>query len=185
MTSEDRSPSQRRSKKWIVVSGIALGVMAIAIGAFLVWNTVAENRRKARAEEAVHTALKQWCSDESLDKVEDTRSGDFFDEFVSRISMAPRPTFYQVSSISWVRGGAFSVYSVPVTLSFAGGPETRQYEVEVSKSRASASSRRRRRKTSAAQNPTLAPSCKPGSTIGWPARIWPTLRRTTRRPTRR
>lgn len=105
----------------------------MAIGTFWDWNTVSENRRKARAEEAVHTALKQWCSDEPLDQVRDTKSGDFFDEFGSRMAMAPRPTTYQVSGFSWVRGGTYSVYRVSVTLSFVGGSETRQYEVEVSK----------------------------------------------------
>lgn len=133
MTSEHRSPPRRRSKKWVVVAGVALGVLATAAVASLAWGTVSEGRRKARAEAALHAALGQWCSGESLDRVQDTKSGDCFDEFVSRIATAPRPTSYQVSGVSWVRGGAYSVYSVPVTLSFAGGPETRQYEVEVPK----------------------------------------------------
>jgi len=119
--------------KWLRAGGLAAGVLLIGVIAFFAWRTIAESRRKARAEEAVHTALKQWCSDEPLDQVRDTKAGDFFDEFYSRVSTAPRPSTYQISNVSRVRGGADSVYEVPVTLSFAGGPETRLDEVEVHK----------------------------------------------------
>lgn len=124
---------KRRRMKWLVVGGLAVGILLIGATAFFTWRTIAESRRKARAEEAVHTALKQWCSDEPLDQVRDTKAGDFFDEFYSRVSTAPRPSTYQISKVSWVRGGAYGVYEVPVTLTFAGGPETRLYEVEVHK----------------------------------------------------
>ena len=74
--------------KWLVVGGLAVGILLIGATAFFTWRTIAESRRKARAEEAVHTALKQWCSDEPLDQVRDTKGGDFFDEFYSRVSTA-------------------------------------------------------------------------------------------------
>lgn len=88
MPREDRAqtPARMGPRKWVLVCGMAAGVVVLAAAAVLVWTAIAENRRKARAEEAAHTALKKWCSDEPLDRVRETKSGDFFDEFVSRIS---------------------------------------------------------------------------------------------------
>lgn len=70
---------------------------------------------------------------EPLDSSGDTKAGDIFVGFVSRMSTEPRPAAYEISKASWVRGGASSVYEVPVTLTFAGGPETRLYEVAIDK----------------------------------------------------
>ena len=102
-----------RQMKWLRIGGLAVGVLLIGVTAFFTSSTIAESRRKARAEEAVHTALKQWCSDELLDQVRDTKAGDFFDEFYSRVSTAPRPSTYQISNVSWVRGGATASMKSP------------------------------------------------------------------------
>lgn len=130
MPSDETSHKKRRTKKWLIVTGVTLGLLLIGVAAFVTWSTVAEGRRKERAEDSVHTALKQWCSDEPLDPVRDTTAGDYFDEFTARTSSAPRPTGYQVTGVSRVKD---RTYHVAATLTFAGGPETRLYEVEVSK----------------------------------------------------
>ena len=130
MPNEKEHSQKSNRMKWLVIGGLAVGVLFIGTIAFFTWSTIVESRRKVRAEEAVHTALKQWCSDTPLDQVWDTKAGDFFDEFYSRVSTAPRPSIYQISNVSWFRGGA---YDIPVALTFAGGPETRLYEVEVHK----------------------------------------------------
>jgi len=130
MPQQPDQPRKGLAKKWIVVGGAALGFLLIGIVAFVAWSSITESRRQARAREAVDTALTQWCSDEPLDQVRDTKAGDFFDEFFSRTSTAPRPTEFRITSFARVKDRA---YEVIVTLTFAGGPETRVYTVEVGK----------------------------------------------------
>lgn len=130
MPQEQDRPQKALGKKWLVVGGVALGLLLTGVAAFVAWSSVTENRQQVRAKEAVETALQQWCSDEPLDQVRDTKAGDFFDEFLSRTSTAPRPTEYRTSSTVRVKD---RTYEVAATLTFAGGPETRVYLVEVGK----------------------------------------------------
>jgi hypothetical protein len=106
--------------------------MLIGVVTFVTWNTVAENRWKAKAEEAVHSALTLWCSDQPLPDVMQMVSSDTyqFSEFGSRLSTDPRPTSYQITGIT---RGEKNNYLVAATLTFAGGAETRLYDVEVMK----------------------------------------------------
>lgn len=130
MPQEPDQPRKRLATKWLVGGGAALGLLLIGVVAFVVWNSVTESRHQARAREAVETALKQWCSDEPLDQVRDTKAGDFFDEFLSRTSTTPRPTEYRMTGTSRIKDRN---YEVAATLTFPGGPETRVYLVEVGK----------------------------------------------------
>jgi hypothetical protein len=121
----------RSKRRLIVILGIvALALLVLGGGSFLAWDTIAESRRQARAEEAVRTALSQWCSNEPLEQTQDTASGDFFDEFVARTSLNLRPTGYQITGLTRVKT---RTYEVAATLTFPGGPETRVYRVEVGK----------------------------------------------------
>ncbi len=130
MPQEPDQPRKRLATKWLVVGGAALGLLLIGVVTFMTWSSVSQNRQQARVKDAVETALQQWCSDESLDQVRDTKAGDFFDEFFSRTSTAPRPTEFRITSFVRVKDRA---YEATATLTFAGGPETRVYLVEVGK----------------------------------------------------
>lgn len=123
-------PAARTRRPLHVIVGVALFLTLPGVVAYLVWDTIAESRRQARAEEAVRTALSQWCSNEPLEQTQDTASGDFFDEFVARTSLNVRPTGYQITGVSRVKA---RTYAVATTLTFPGGPETRVYKVEISK----------------------------------------------------
>jgi hypothetical protein len=125
-------PSPRRSRKKLLITAgiVVLALILLGGGSFLVWNTVAESRRQAKAEEAIRTALDQWCSSEPLDKLRVTNSEDYFDEIRLRLSTDPRPTGYQITGITREgRRRGYSTYHVSVTLTFPGGPETRLYNV--------------------------------------------------------
>jgi hypothetical protein len=120
-----------RTRRRLLIVGVAvLVILLLGGGSYLVWDTIAENRRQARAEEAVRTALSQWCSDQPLGQTQDTASGDFFDEFVSRTSLDLRPTGYEITGVTRVKT---RTYEVAATLTFPGGPETRVYKVEIYK----------------------------------------------------
>lgn len=121
----------RTRRPLFVIAGIvAVAVTVLGGISFLVWDTIAESRRKARAEEAIRTALNQWCSSEPLDKLQATNSDDYFDEIRLRLSTDPRPTGYQITGITREgRRRGYSTYHVAVTLTFPGGPETRLYNV--------------------------------------------------------
>lgn len=125
------SQSTGRKKKRLVIAGVAaLALILLGGGTYLVWDRIAENRRQARTEEAVHTALGQWCSNQPLGQTQDTTAGDFFDEFVARTSFDLRPTGYQITGVRRIKA---RTYEVAATLNFPGGPETRLYKVEVYK----------------------------------------------------
>ena len=89
---------------------------------FVTWSTIAESRRKAKAEEAVRSALTVWCSDQPLPDVMSMMSSEiyYFSEFV-RLSTDPRPAAYQITGIT---RGEKNSYLVAATLTFAGGAET-------------------------------------------------------------
>ena len=125
----DKENFQKRNRmKWLVIGGVSLGVLLIGVVTFVTWSTVAESRRKAKAEETVRSALTLWCSDQPLPDVMNMVSSDTyqFSEFGSR----PRPTGYQITGIT---RGEKNNYLVAATLTFAGGAETRLYDVEVLK----------------------------------------------------
>jgi hypothetical protein len=125
------SPPRRR-KRLLLIAGIAtLALILLGGGTFLVWDTIAENRRQARAEEAIRTALDQWCSNQPIDKLPLSGGEDYFDEIRLRLSANdPRPTGYQITGITREgRSRGYSSYQVTVTLTFPGGPETRVYNV--------------------------------------------------------
>lgn len=131
MPSPTANHTAGRTRRRLLVVGVAvLALILLGGGSFLVWDAIAESRRQARAEEAVRTALSQWCSNEPLGQTQDTASGDFFDEFVARTSLDLRPTGHQITGVTRVKT---RTYDVAVTLNFPGGPETRVYKVEVSK----------------------------------------------------
>lgn len=130
MPQKPDQPRKRLAKTWLIGGGAAFGLLLIGVVAFVAWRSVTESRQQARAREAVETALQQWCSDEPLDQVRDTKAGDFFDEFFSRTSTAPRPTEYHISSFDRVKD---RTYEVAATLSFPGGREMRVYLVEFGK----------------------------------------------------
>ena len=130
MPQESDQPRKRHAKKWLVVGGAGLSLLLIGVVTFVTWNTVAENRRKAKAEEMVRSALTLWCSDQPLPDVLQMVSSDTyqFSDFGTRLS--PRPTGYQITGIT---RGEKNNYLVAATLTFAGGAETRLYDVEVLK----------------------------------------------------
>lgn len=117
-----------RRKKFLLALGLVVSTLLIAVAILFVFDRISESRRQARAEEAVRGALDQWCSNESLDQVKKTHSGDDFLEFVGRTPFDPRPTGYQITNVTKAKKAR---YSVSVTLSFPGGPETRLFEVDV------------------------------------------------------
>lgn len=120
-----------RTRRRLLIVGVAvLALILLGGGGFLVWDSIAENRRQVRAEEAVRTALSQWCSNEPLGQSQDTAAGDFFDEFVARTSLDLRPSGYEITNVTRVKS---RTYDVAATLTFAGGPEARVYKVEVGK----------------------------------------------------
>ena len=129
MRQELDQPQKRLAKRWLVVGGAALGLLLIGIVTFVTWSTVAESRRKAKAEEAIRSALTLWCSDQPLPEVMSMMSSEmyYFGEFVG-LSTDPRPTAYQITGIT---RGEKNSYLVAATLTFAGGAETRLYNVEV------------------------------------------------------
>jgi hypothetical protein len=121
----------RTRRPLFVIAGIAaLALILLGGGSYLLWDTIAESRRRARAEEAVRTALNQWCSNQPLGQTQDTATGDFFDEFVARTSFDLRPTGYEITGVTRVKTRTFEVAA---TLTFPGGPETRVYKVEIYK----------------------------------------------------
>jgi len=128
----DKEHSQKSNRmKWLVIGGVALGLLLIGVVTLVTWNTVAENRRKAKAEETVRSALTLWCSDSLPDVMNMVSSDTYqFSEFGSRLSTDPRPTGYQITGIT---RGEKNNYLVAVILTFAGGAETRLYDVEVFK----------------------------------------------------
>lgn len=115
--------------KWFLIGGVALGTVFVAAVVYFVWNTITEFQRRARAEEAIHSALRLWCSEDPLpDVLSMVRSDNYqFSDFGTR-STDSRPTSYQVNGITRSEKGT---YLVAVTLNFPGGAETRVYEVEV------------------------------------------------------
>ena len=64
-----------------------------------------------------------------IEKLRDDDTADFFEEVFSGTSTTPRPTGYQVTSVTRAKKGT---YHAAVTLNFPIGPETRLYEVDVS-----------------------------------------------------
>jgi hypothetical protein len=131
MPSPTANHNTGRTRKRLLIVGVAvLALLLLGGGSFLIWDTIAENRLQARAEEATRTALSQWCSNEPLQRTQETASGDFFDEFVGRTTFDLRPTGYQITSVSRVKT---RTYHVSTTLTFPGGPETRVYKVEIYK----------------------------------------------------
>lgn len=131
-TDDRPSPPERRTRRTLIIVSavVALTVLLLGGGTYLVWDGIAEGRRKARAEEAVHTALSHWCSTEPLDKAQAGDAGDYFDEVKIRLSTDPRPTGYQVTGFTREgRRRGNSTYHAAVTLTFPGGPETRLYNV--------------------------------------------------------
>ncbi len=131
MRQELDQPRKRLAKRRLVVGGAALGLLLIGIVTFVTWSTVAESRRKAKAEVAVRSALTLWCSDQPLPEIMSMMSSEmyYFGEFV-RLSNDPRPTAYQITGIT---RGEKNSYLVAATLTFAGGAETRLYDVDVIK----------------------------------------------------
>lgn len=117
--------------KWLAIGGAALGVLLIGIVAYVTWNVVSERNRKAKAEDAVRSALTLWCSDQPLPDLDAAFANTAyqFSEFGSRIPTDPRPSGYQITGVT--RGE--KSYLVAVTLTFIGGAETRVYEVDVSR----------------------------------------------------
>lgn len=132
MPNEKEHLQKSNRMKWLVIGGAALGLLLIGVVTFVTWNTVAESRRKAKAEETVRSALTLWCSEQLLPDVMQMVSSDTyqFSEFGSRLSTDPRPTGYQITGIT---RGEKNNYLVAATLTFAGGAETRVYDVEVFK----------------------------------------------------
>ncbi len=131
MPSENDSPRRRGARTWLIVGGVALGLLLLGGVALLIRDNVSEKRQQARAESSVRSSLDRWCSAEPLEKLRGDDGGDFFDEFLSATSTTPRPTTYQLTGITRVKKGT---YTASVTLTFPGGPESRVYEVEVQKS---------------------------------------------------
>jgi hypothetical protein len=111
MPQESDQPRKRHTKKWLVVGGAALSLLLIGVVTFVTRNTVAENRRKAKAEETVRSALTLWCSDQPLPDVMQMVSSDTyqFSEFGSRLSTDSRPTGYQITGIT--RGRRTAIWS--------------------------------------------------------------------------
>lgn len=132
MPNEKEHLQKSHRRRWLVIGGVAVGLLLIGVVTYVTWNTVAENRRKAKAEETVRSALTLWCSDQPLPDVMNMVSSDTyqFSEFGTRLSTDPRPTGYQITGIT---RGEKNNYLVAATLTFAGGAETRLYEVEVSR----------------------------------------------------
>ena len=128
MPNEKERSQKSNRMKWLVIGGVAAGLLLIGVIAFFTWRMLGESRRKAKAEEAVHSALTLWCSDQPLPDVMQMLSNDTyqFSEFGSR----PRPAGYQITCIT---RGEKNNYLVAATLTFAGGAETRLYDVEVLK----------------------------------------------------
>jgi len=131
MPNEKEHSQKSNRMKWLVIGRVAAGLLLIGVIAFFTWSTIAESRRKAKAEEAVRSALTLWCSDQPLPDVMSMTSSEmyYFSEFV-RLTTDPRPTGYQITGIT---RGEKNSYLVAATLTFAGGAETRLYDVEVSK----------------------------------------------------
>jgi len=132
MRQELDQPRKRLAKRWLVVGGAVLGLLLIGLVTFVTWSTIAESRRKAKAEEAVRSALTLWCSDQPLPDVMKMLSSDTyqFSEFGVRLSTDPRPTGYQITGLT---RGEKNNYLVAVTLTFLGGAETRLYDVQILK----------------------------------------------------
>jgi len=63
MPNEKEHSQKSNRMKWLVIGGVALGLLLIGVIAFFTWSTIAESRRKAKAEESVRSALTLWCSD--------------------------------------------------------------------------------------------------------------------------
>lgn len=132
MPNEKEHLQKSNRMKWLVIGGVALGLLLIGVVTLVTWSMVAESRRKAKAEETVRSALTLWCSDQPLPDVMNMVSSDTyqFSEFGSRLSTDTRPTGYQITGIT---RGEKNSYLVAVTLTFLGGAETRLYDVEVLK----------------------------------------------------
>lgn len=130
MPNENGQSERSKGARWILLGGVALGVLVVAAVVFFIWSVVSESRRKARAEEVIHSALSLWCSEGPLPDVLSMVDSDtyYFSEFGRRRPTDPRPTGYQVTGIT---RGEKGTYLVATTLSFPGGAETRLYQVEV------------------------------------------------------
>ena len=129
--SANHSATRTRRRLLLVGIGVLLAVIFLGGGCYLVWDTIAAKRRQARAEEAIRTALDQWCSSQPIDKLPLSGGEDYFDEIRLRLSANdPRPTGYQITGITREgRSRGYSSYHVAVTLTFPGGQETRVYNV--------------------------------------------------------
>lgn len=129
MPNESGQSKRTTGAKWVLIGGVAVGLLIVTAVVFFIWSMVTEGRRKARAEEMVRSALSLWCSGDPLpDVLSMVNSDDYqFSEFGTRPT-DPRPTSYQVNGITRSEKGT---YLVAATLTFPGGAETRVYEVEV------------------------------------------------------
>ena len=52
MPNEQEHQQKNRRMKWLVVGGLAVGVLLIGAAAFFTWSTIAESRRKAPIEQS-------------------------------------------------------------------------------------------------------------------------------------